>query len=423
MMYNWIRKKINQNMGELSKNVARVFSVKILIYIITFLSSVYIARALGPSEKGCYAIFQTIVAFIVQFEFLGISNAVTYYASKNKDCSGKCFGVILFVFLVSLFLNSIIFLILYINKVDYGFNGVLFFLVFLTGSLSLLYMLISNLFVGLNNISKFNFLELSSCIMLLLFSASCYMLTGKLTSRSMVIITLSNLLLVNFLSIIFLRGIKPLFEKVFFVELIKYAFRSYLSCLAVALVLKIDIFMLKRYVSDEQLGLYSLAVNLAELFYMVSSSIVLVVFPKFSSIADFGEKAVYMKRLLKGMFFISVPVLLAFAFIAPIFIKFFYGVDYAYSSYSLRILLPGIFFWTYYNYFSVFFASENKFIHTIWIPIVATALNVFLNYFLIPRFGINGAAVASTITYFSSCLLIAFCYINHYNAKMRVKTI
>lgn len=422
-MFNRFCQKIKKKIGPLSKSIAKVFSVKVVIYIVSFFSSVYIARTLGPTEKGHYALFQTIVMFIVQFEFFGMSSAITYYVSKNSNDIDKCYGSIIFISFCSFLLNSLLFLIFYLFKINFGLTAISLFMSFFCGTFSLFTMLMSNFFIAQNKLGLFNISELLSCSLLFIFAFLFKSFYHTLNSSSMIILYTTNILIIFLIQVFFSKSIKPYFDFSYLKMLFKYGLKSYLACLAVSLVLKVDIFMLNSMVSADDIGIYSLAVNLSDLFYTVSSSVILIVFPKFASLENIKDKILYMNKLLKGMFFITIPILLIFGILAPLFITIFYGEAYAESADVLRILLPGVFFWTYFNYFSIFFASENKFLHTIWIPVLATLLNIGLNLYLIPRISIQGAAISSSITYFIGCTILAFFFFKNYNTKKCVETV
>lgn len=412
--------KTDRFIGPLARTCVRVFSTKAIIYIVGFFLSVYVARMLGAAEKGRYAVFSSIVAFVVQFEYLGMSSAVVYYTSKDKNNAEKCYASILLLSFCALLLNTILFFFFSFFGLTFGLGKYLLFISFLTGTLQLLYMFITNFYIGINRISTVNSIELCNSLLLLSLVLVYGTITKSLSSNSMAFMSLANLLIVLSVAFFLLKiHINIHVEKFFLVRLLKYGLKSYLACLACALVLKVDIFMLKSFLPDEQVGIYSLAANLSELFYTVSSSVALVAFPKFSSLTKFNEKQAYMKKLLYGMFFISVPILLLLGFTAPFFIHLCYGNEYFESVSPFRILLPGIFFWSYFNYLTIFFSSENKFIHTIWVPFALTVINIVMNRYLIPRSGINGAAIASSITYFAGFIMLAFCYIIYCNGRKK----
>ena len=57
-----------------------------------------------------------------------------------------------------------------------------------------------------------------------------------------------------------------------------------------------------------------------------------------------------------------------------------------------------------------YFASIGNPPVVVWSPAIAAALNIALNMFLLPRFGIVGASVASSIAY-GLMLLMSFAYL------------
>ena len=162
--------------------------------------------------------------------------------------------------------------------------------------------------------------------------------------------------------------------------------------------------MLNYFSNDYEVGIYSLAVNLVDMSYMVSSSISIILFPKLGTLKSILEK----KILMKNLFLVSTPILiliyLLMGGLAPYAINILYGEQYIDTVKILQILIPGAFCWASSNYFFQFFASENKLLPTVLIPVLSLIANVILNYYLIPIIGNKGAAFASTCSY-AICLV------------------
>ena len=106
-----------------------------------------------------------------------------------------------------------------------------------------------------------------------------------------------------------------------------------------------------------------------------------------------------LQLIYKYIFFIAVPIIGTALVYSYSFIAAFFGVEYAGGAFALQILLFGVLFYT------VSIINENIVSgigkpHIIMKIIVAAAIvNIVLNFVLIPSFGINGAAIATTVSY------------------------
>ena len=89
-------------------------------------------------------------------------------------------------------------------------------------------------------------------------------------------------------------------------------------------------------------------------------------------------------------------------------IPFLYGEKFRESVEALLILVPGIIAMTVYMILHSDLTGRGRAKITVYIFGMALILNIVLNLFLIPRYGINGAAFSSTISYsLGACGLLA----------------
>ena len=92
------------------------------------------------------------------------------------------------------------------------------------------------------------------------------------------------------------------------------------------------------------------------------------------------------------------PVIMGHEFSGEI-VKVVYGVSYLPASLPLLILSPVIIFNSI-NFFETLFGAKEKPEYNSVISVASMSLNVVLNYFLIIKLGVVGAAIATTISRF-----------------------
>ncbi|MCX6738035.1 MAG: polysaccharide biosynthesis C-terminal domain-containing protein [Candidatus Parcubacteria bacterium] len=105
------------------------------------------------------------------------------------------------------------------------------------------------------------------------------------------------------------------------------------------------------------------------------------------------------KNFMEAMFFLSVPILMGGIALAPKIIGWIYDESYLPASFALQILMATAIA-TYLLYplgaiLLVFNFQKNAF----WITVAGGVINIFLNFLLIPKFDLYGAALATLITY------------------------
>lgn len=383
------------------KDVGSVFSIKVVVYVIGFLTSIYLARTLGPAGKGKLAVIISVYSIILQFGNMGLHTAHVYYIAKDRSRAAQCEGNIIFLTVVSAVLVLAAIVYLMINGGSSGLESYSLIIALLLVPVNLFIMLQENLFIAVGQIRHYNIMELLNNGLYIAFviGASLFLpVNAELVAAGMlagaaVIIVYSIVVYFKYIE----KSVKLSLR--FLKEILPYGMKSYLACLATYLVLKIDVLMIKYFLDEYEVGIYSLATSLVELTFMVSSSIALLLFPRLGSLSRFEEK----KKMLKQVYIATIPVMLAIYLAMGIGIRYviviLYGTQYIDAIGIIRMLLPGAFFWSSSQYIFNFLATENKFLSSIIVPVITLILNIATNYYLIPVMGIMGAAAASTISY------------------------
>ena len=158
---------------------------------------------------------------------------------------------------------------------------------------------------------------------------------------------------------------------------------------------RIDTIMLGLLSSKAEVGLYSVAFNLMEGTFFIPSIVMAAIFPGLSQAKQF------MNYFRKGLLLLSLTGIAvggAVFLFAEIIIKMFFAQEFQGSGEVLKILALAIpiIFWGYLMTQSLVALDHNR----IYLGITAFAvlLNVLLNYWLIPEYGAEGAAIATVIT-------------------------
>lgn len=177
----------------------------------------------------------------------------------------------------------------------------------------------------------------------------------------------------------------------------KYVFIG--SILAI-IYLKVDQIMIKWLLGNSYVGKYALAASISEAFYLVPSAIILTLFPAIvtahkKSTKDFNEK---IQSLLNKLVLGSL-VLIGFIYsISPI-LKKFLSSEYQESIQVLQIHIWACLFIFMRLLYSKWIIIERKYLLSLISQGSGAISNVLLNLLLIPRFGIQGAAVSTVISY------------------------
>jgi len=183
-------------------------------------------------------------------------------------------------------------------------------------------------------------------------------------------------------------------------NLLETSFPLFLSSLAIIIYMKVDQIMIGNMIGDKDLGIYSVAVRLSELWYFVPMAISSSFYPHLIKLYE-GNRNQYwfeLQRLHIILFAISLIVAISVQIFANRGIEFLYGDKFIESASVLKVhVWSGVF---------VFLgvAGSNHFIissiqkYSLYKSLVGLIANVFLNFILIPITGIYGAAIATLVS-------------------------
>ncbi len=384
--------------------VSQTFVIRILSMILVLISSIFVARVLGPSLQGTYATAIAMATIGIQISHIGLNTSNTYFVASNKKNVDMLLGNSLIVIVVSgLITTSIIFLIRFfkpdILPVDDNLLALSVILIFP----GLLLTFSRNLLLGLQAFRNYNAVDIIysffNLLVLVVFflvglrSVKDFFTANLLATSSAALIAL--FILIKTGKITHLKSSFDLFKKTS-----KFGFNLYLAAVFSFLCLRFDLLMLKSMVDSTSAGYYSLAVSLSDRVYALPIIVGTILFTKLSKPDALSSKKIFTFKIL---FVLSLIMLLltglAFFVVKPV-VSLFYGTEYIPSIRPFIYLLPGVFFLSLSTIIQNFIASTGR----SWLPfigpLVAFMINLPLNFYFIPLYSESGAAIASSISYF-----------------------
>jgi O-antigen/teichoic acid export membrane protein len=176
--------------------------------------------------------------------------------------------------------------------------------------------------------------------------------------------------------------------------------------------LRVDRIMIGEISGPAELGIYSVAVMVAEAFFFIPASVSLSIFPEILK-AQTDSPELFKKRIQQFyslMVFLGYLVAIPLSLVAGWLIPFVFGPAYNGTVNMLLILVWAGVFLNMLHARSYFLTAMNWPRLHLGIDLVGCLINISLNLYLIPRNGGIGAAVASLITYFFTAYLICFAF-------------
>lgn len=192
--------------------------------------------------------------------------------------------------------------------------------------------------------------------------------------------------------------------------MLSFGGKSYLQTLASTLHFRIDQYMIAYLLDPAQVGYYAIAVNLTNLLLKVPDATGTVLFPR---LAAAGEREAHQAttRACRYTLLVTVGMAVAYALFGPAAIRLLYGERFEASIAPLRLMLPGIVMISLYLILTRNFTSRNRQQVNLVAAFAALAINVGLNWVLIPHWGIAGAALSTAVSYSVAALILLWVFV------------
>jgi O-antigen/teichoic acid export membrane protein len=180
-------------------------------------------------------------------------------------------------------------------------------------------------------------------------------------------------------------------------RLLKESWPLIISGLVIMIYMRIDQVMIGQMLDDESVGIYSVAVRLSEIWYFIPTAIAASVFPNLlktrqQSKTRYHEK---LQMLLDTLVVLSLMIAVPMTFLATGIVSLLFGSEYSGAGPVLSIHIWAAVFVFMAMATSKWRLAEGLQYQSAYRNPTGAALNVGLNFLLIPKYGITGAAVAS----------------------------
>ena len=195
-------------------------------------------------------------------------------------------------------------------------------------------------------------------------------------------------------------------------SLLKDSWPLLLSGIAVMIYMRVDQIMLDMMAGDREVGVYSAAVRIVEVWYFIPMVFVSSVFPSIVEAKAMSEDLFYnrLQKLYNFMALIGYFIALPVTFLAEWIIELLFGFPYSKAGPMLAVLIWSLMFTNLGVARSAFLTTMNWTKVHLFTVSLGCVINVCLNFLLIPRYGGMGAAIASCVAYWFAAHGACFFY-------------
>ena len=367
-------------------------------------SSVITARTLGPAGRGIYYLVFMLGTLAVQFATLGLHASNTYLVAKDRGRFAGLLGTSLWV---SVVVGSIVAGVVVLLSVLTDRNtqaGAALYWVIPYVPCALFVLLASSLFVGAGRVSMFNAIQLTAAVLAMAGAVLAALAKGSVTTfLAALVAAMFAAALVALACGLHAGAARLRFDRTMFAAGAHYASRAYVVGLLGFGVTRANVFVLAHSASADQIGLYSVAMQILDVLSILPISLATVLLPSLIGRSDAWPTAA---RAAAWTAALMIPACVVTAIVAEPLITRVFGLRFEPASLVTALIMPAAFFIGIVSVLSQYLAAGGFPREMIAIWSAALVVVVAGSSLLVPRLGANGAAVSLSGTYFLVLVLM-----------------
>jgi O-antigen/teichoic acid export membrane protein len=385
--------------GPLASRAVAVAATRVTLLVVGTIASVVIARTLGPTGRGQYAFAVAVATTLTALAHASVEQAQIYLVSigttvRRLAANGVALGAGLGA--------AAVVLLLALSTVtgypsQHPFSDVALLLALATVPVSVVVLYANGLLVLQGRTDLLNRTGLLAGI------TQCALLVGLAAADRLTVVTVLAVWLLNAAAplIISLSHLRPAVRDLSW-DLarreLSLGLRYHAGLSSLYLLLRVDVLLLAALRSDADVGLYALAVSLVELTNIATDAVATVVMKRQVTIS-LEDAAVLTARVIGVTVVLATVAVLGLVVSAGFVVPLVYGEEFAGAVPALYALGPGVLALAATRSAGGYLVRLNRPWVVSLLATTAMIVNVALNLALIPRFGIVGAGLASSVAY------------------------
>ena len=382
----------------------------------SLISAIILATYLGPELRGQYAIIIAAAVIIFNFFCFGLKEAFIVLRRNNYNLDKLSIDslIVILWFVISIFSSaSLVMYIHFFMRESLEYHTYILIAGYIFTSIKIYFLeakLISN-----GNIIKFSYLSTADKLLKTIAIFIMVVLYDLKIDGALFAIIFSNIisaiLYFRYCNFSKFRFIIPAINEISLVY--KLALPYGLVIFFTNLINNIDLILINVYHSHYKVGLYVISLRIIDLLLIFCQSVCFTIFAD----TDFDKKKkskqliIFKKLLFKMVIFYIITSICLLVFIDELVIAFF-GMHYEVSSSIVYYLLPSMIGIIIYKLIYHFISKDGPNNDFIIISVLALIFNILLNYFLIPIYGMYGAAISKSITFLTLGSMSLFIFQN-----------
>jgi O-antigen/teichoic acid export membrane protein len=369
--------------------------------------SIFVSRMLGPDGRGTYVVPGMLAGFVATV-FAGLTTTVASSMLKDRSGAGAIRAALAAA--VPMIITGIV-VVMAVTLATHQLWAAPYAAIVLP--FMALSAIVNGFGYGIKNPRLVTLFTLATNIAIFVGLAAGLLLIGRTANIAIQMWFAANVLIgIVAIGVVVWNSRRMASEPVATWSFFTYAARIGAIGLVSILNYRIDLYMVAFFTSHSDLGFYSTAVSAAETLLVAAQVGSIVTVPHIGSLAS-GEAAYLTARCVRNNFAFITILCIAAALVAPFAVQLLFGAAFIPAVAPLRVLLIGIIPMSAASIISSYYTLNAK---KPQYPLVIAGTSALIcgaiSLILIPRIGIIGAAIGTTVSYvltvIASMILFSF---------------
>jgi O-antigen/teichoic acid export membrane protein len=398
----------------LGTNITVTFLRQGLGLFVTLVLSALIARTLGPDGQGKYSLSILLPTLIFTLANLGVPAANVYFLGRGDVTAKGALATSLRLWLLLSAVGTAVgagVIQFFANDWFPGVPRDLLWIALAGFPLQLLLGYLVSLLQGRQDFNRYNFVLLMQPIVTLVLTAAAVVvlrwgIEGALVAYVFALLTTA---LVGWWTLgphlaaaraqAGSTGERRQLDH-YARRCVGYGWKAQIANNLAFLTYRANTVLINYFISPAATGLFVIAVGIAEKIWMLSQAVSSVLLPRLSELhTDEARRRRLTPLATRLVFVVTLAIAVVLFVLARPLIVVVFSDRFEQSVGALRWLLPGVVALAVARGISIDLAARGRVDLNLYVAILVVVTNIVANVILIPRLGINGAAIATTLSY------------------------
>lgn len=398
-----IRHRLSPNLLKIIHNIGWLSGEKLLRMVVSLSIGVYVIRYLGSDNFGKLSYCASLVGMFSVIAKLGLDNIVVRNLVKEEKSKNEILGTAFTLKLISSVIT--IFLITYVAFIVTEDSQISWIIIVI--ALGLVFNSFDVIDFWFQSQVKSRAIAIIRSVQLILSSIVklIFIFLGYSLAPFIWLLMLESLFRAVCMIWVYCQQSRSIFFWKFnftrAIDMLRDSYPLILSGAMITIYMKVDQIMLGNMANSEAVGNYAAAVRFSEIWYFVPIAICSSVFPAIIRAKQRSKKEYYgkLQQLYDLMAWISLVIAITMTFLSSTLMTNLLGSNYQEAGKILALHIwagPFVFLGV---ARSKWLTAENMTQFNFFTTALGTAVNLGLNFILIPNYGGVGAAIATVVSY------------------------